>query len=98
MECHQWAPNPTLATTKGLSLLGIDFTVPLRHPMSQSLSHFPRGVFYQRYVNINGVVRGNFYPLANGTLDDGAGPPPMPSPNPPVNISIDPYFFSVAAV
>lgn len=47
--------------------------------------HFPRGVFYQRNVEVGGIVRSNFTLTTAGSLVDTNGNP--------VAYSIDPFFF-----
>jgi hypothetical protein len=59
-------------------------------------SHFPRGVFYQRDINLNGTVVNNSHLTVDGTLDDGTGPPPAVGGNP--GVSIDPFFFSIPSL
>lgn len=47
--------------------------------------HFPCGVFYQRNVEVSGVINSNFWLATPGTLVDTNGNP--------VAYSIDPFFF-----
>ena len=48
-------------------------------------SHFPSGVFYQRNVEVSGIVTNGIWLLSPGTLIDLASQPVAPS--------IDPFFF-----
>jgi hypothetical protein len=55
------------------------------------VADFPSGVYFQRDVRVGGVVESNFYLQADGVLDDGTGHMTGPA------VSIDPFFFTVAA-
>jgi hypothetical protein len=56
------------------------------------ITHFPRGVFYQRNFKIGTTVRNNDYPFKFGKTGDV-----VDNANNVIPISIDPYFFSVGA-
>jgi hypothetical protein len=92
--------QPYIGDYEGLVVVGNKFFGTFSASNNPLVNRFPRGVFFQRNVFIpgmpNGVVQNNFNLLKNGFLDDGSGPPPMPGLR--IDPSIDPYFFTVAAV
>jgi hypothetical protein len=82
---------PYIGDYEGLVAIGTTFYGSFNASNNPVPGDFPRGVFYQRRVRFGNNVMSNFYlTAAGGTLDNGQAPP-----NNQVDVSIDPFFFSV---
>src|SRR5262249_23292256 len=77
--------DPYIGDYFGLTSVGNSFYGTFCASGQPEPSHFPSGVYYQRNVKINGVVKYNFSLDASGTLADES--------DHFVDYSIDPFFF-----
>jgi len=74
-----------LGTYFQLKAVGDNFFGLFSAPNDPQPTHFPSGVFYQRNVKVNGIIKSNFELSSAGTLVDLNGNP--------VAVSVDPFFF-----